>query len=302
MRIQLIIGILTFVSTFSTVVASPVWEGGGEKKGGSDSAATTGDAANASEGVVIRRLNISAADINPDFGKVARWDTSDINMYHVDMVNFQDTLIYSFEGEGSMNYTVPRQGRVTSGFGYRRLFGRKFHKGLDIDLETGDTIVAALDGKIRIARYGNGYGNFVVISHQGGLETVYGHMSQLEVKEGDVVKSGQPIGLGGSTGQSTGSHLHFEIRVFGEQVDPSWVLDQNTLKPIAPVIKIEKSWFYYLGENPESHEAPVHVVTVGETLENIAAMYETDVNTLLLLNGLDPATTEIVEGTRLKLE
>ncbi len=299
MRIQLIIGILTFVSTFSTGLASPIWEGGGEKKGGSDSAATAGDAATADEGVVIRRLNISVADINPDFGKVARWDTSDINMYHVDMVNFPDTLIYNFAQGGLLNYTVPRQGRVTSGFGYRSLFGRKFHKGLDIDLETGDTIVAAMDGKIRIARYGKGYGNFVVISHQGGLETVYGHMSQLEVHEGQVVKSGEPIGLGGSTGQSTGSHLHFEIRVFGEQVDPSWVIDEATLMPIKPVAKIEKSWFYYLGE---PHDETTHVVAVGETLDQIATMYETDTNTLLLINGLDPATTTVPEGTHLKVE
>ncbi len=299
MRIQLIIGFLTFVSTFSLGIASPVWEGGGEKKGGSDSAATAGDAATADEGVVIRRLNISVADINPDFGKVARWDTSDINMYHVDMVNFSDTLIYNFADQGPMHYTVPRQGRVTSGFGYRSLFGRKFHKGLDIDLETGDTIVAAMDGKIRIARYGKGYGNFVVISHQGGMETVYGHMSQLEVQEGQVVKSGQPIGLGGSTGQSTGSHLHFEIRVFGEQVDPSMVIDEVTLKPIKPVVKIEKSWFYYLGEPTD---APIHVVAAGETLDQIATMYETDANTLLLLNDLDPATTVVAEGTKLKVE
>jgi murein DD-endopeptidase MepM/ murein hydrolase activator NlpD len=260
---------------------------------------TSGGLTVPTEGLSIRRLNISVSDLNPDYGKVARWDTSEINTYHVDMTRFQDTLVYSFDiSANGMKYTIPRYGRVTSGFGYRNLFGRRFHKGLDIDLETNDTIVAALDGKIRIARYGRGYGNFVVISHNGGLETVYGHMSQLEVHEGQEVKSGQPIGLGGSTGQSTGSHLHFELRVFGEQVDPSWVLDLNTLQPRTSVIKIDKSWFSYLLDN----EAPVHVVSAGETIEQIALLYEMDPQSLIRLNALDAATTTVPEGTRLKLE
>jgi murein DD-endopeptidase MepM/ murein hydrolase activator NlpD len=296
MRLQLIIGILTTVFTFSEALAAPV-DGGVEKKSAADSVAVKGDAASLREGVNITRLNISIADINPDYGKVARWDTSDINMYHVDMTQFQDTMVYNFS-DAKWQYTVPRMGRVTSGFGKRALFGRKFHKGLDIDLETGDTIVAAMSGKVRIARYGNGYGNMVVISHAGGLETLYGHMSQLDVHEGQEVMSGQPIGLGGSTGQSTGSHLHFEVRVLGEQVDPSWVIDQNTLRPITNVIKIDKSWFSYL---QDMIETPIHVVIAGETIDQICAMYEMDRATLLQLNSLD-GTTEVTEGTRLKLE
>lgn len=299
MRIQLILGILIFVYSVTSLQAAPTFGGGGDNHGGNDSVVASLPAAPANEGVVIRRLNISVAEINPDFGKVARWDTSDINMYHVDMTLFPDTLVYHFNTEGGIKFTVPRQGRITSGFGFRRLFGRKFHKGLDIDLETGDTIVAAMDGKIRIARYGKGYGNFVVISHEGGLETVYGHMSELHVKEGEMIASGQPIGLGGSTGQSTGSHLHFELRVFGEQVDPSWVLDANTLMPLASTIKIDRSWFNYLLENSET---PFHIVAPGETIDQIAAMYEMDAASILQLNVLDPATTELPEGTRLRLE
>lgn len=300
MRIQLIIGLLAFVSTFSPVFAVPNLGGGGENKGGIDSAAVEDNAPLPFEGIRMRRLNISVAEINPDFGKVARWDTSDINMYHVDMTQFRDTVVYSLDpSKGGMQYTIPRVGRVTSGFGYRSLFGRKFHKGLDIDLETGDAIVAALDGKVRIARYGNGYGNFVVISHKDGLETLYGHMSELKVHEGQEVKSGELIGLGGSTGQSTGSHLHFELRVFGEQVDPSWVLDMNTLMPRTNLLKIDKGWFSYLFEHSE---VPVHVVSAGETLEQIGAIYEMDAAMLILLNGLDAEATAVPEGTRLKLE
>ncbi len=88
-------------------------------------------------------------------------------------------------------------------------------------------------------------------------------------------------------------------QVFGEQVDPSMVIDEVTLKPIKPVVKIEKSWFYYLGEPTD---VPLHVVAAGETLDQIATMYETDANTLLLLNDLDPATTVVAEGTKLKVE
>ncbi len=300
MRIQLIIGLLTTVFTFSTGFAAPVLDGGTEKRPGADSTAARGDVSPASEGVQVKKLHITANDINPDFGKVARWDTADINMYHVDMTSFQDTLVYNFmDDQNVWKYTVPHQGIVTSGFGKRALFGRKFHKGLDIDLETGDAVVAALEGKVRIARYNKGYGNMVVISHAGGLETLYGHMSQLNVQEGDIVQSGQLIGLGGSTGQSTGAHLHFEIRVFGEQVDPSWVIDTNTLMPRTAVVKIDKSWFQHL---MEMREVEMHVVAAGETIEQICAMYEMDRATLLLVNNLDETTTELAEGMRLKLD
>jgi murein DD-endopeptidase MepM/ murein hydrolase activator NlpD len=300
MRIQLIIGLLTIVSTLSTGFAAPAWDGGTEKRPGADSTASRSDASPSSEGVIIRRLHISATDVNPDLGKVARWDTADINMYHVDMTQFQDTLVYNLMDENSAwKYTIPRQGMVTSGFGKRALFGRKFHKGLDIDLETGDPVVAAFEGKVRIARYNRGYGNMVVISHEGGLETLYGHLSQLDVQEGQIVKSGDQIGLGGSTGQSTGAHLHFEIRVLGEQVDPSWVIDSNTLMPLTSVVKIDKSWFQHL---MEMREVEMHVVAAGESVEQIAAMYEMDRATLLLLNGLEETTTELAVGMRLKLD
>jgi murein DD-endopeptidase MepM/ murein hydrolase activator NlpD len=300
MRFQLIIGLLTIVSTLTTGFAAPSWDGGTEKRSGADSTALRSDASPSSEGVVIRRLHISASDVNPNLGQVARWDTADINMYNVDMTQFQDTLVYHLQDENSAwKYTIPRKGMVTSGFGVRSLFGRRFHKGLDIDLETGDPIVAAFEGVVRIARYNKGYGNMVVISHEGGMETLYGHMSQLDVQEGQIVQSGQQIGLGGSTGQSTGAHLHFEIRIMGEQVDPSWVISTETLMPLTPVVKVDKTWFQHLAE---MREVDMHVVVAGETVDQIAALYELDRATLLQLNGLEESTTQLTEGTRLKLD
>jgi murein DD-endopeptidase MepM/ murein hydrolase activator NlpD len=112
---------------------------------------------------------------------------------------------------------------VTSNFGSR--WGRQ-HKGLDIKVYIGDTIRAAFSGKVRIVRYeGGGYGNYVVIRHPNGLETIYGHLSKQLVKENENVRAGEPIGLGGNTGRSTGSHLHFETRLCGVALNPALLFD-----------------------------------------------------------------------------
>ena len=112
---------------------------------------------------------------------------------------------------------------VTSNFGRR--WGR-MHKGIDVKVYIGDTIRAAFSGKVRIVRYeARGYGNYVVIRHYNGLETIYGHMSKHLVKENQVVKAGDPIGLGGNTGRSTGSHLHFETRLCGVALNPALMFD-----------------------------------------------------------------------------
>ena len=123
-------------------------------------------------------------------------------------------------------FSMPTTSRkVTSLFGYRPRF-KRVHKGIDVKVYTGDTIYAAFEGKIRVVKYeANGYGNYVVIRHNNGLETIYGHLSKHLVRVNDVVKSGQPIGLGGNTGRSFGSHLHFETRICGEPIDPALLFD-----------------------------------------------------------------------------
>jgi murein DD-endopeptidase MepM/ murein hydrolase activator NlpD len=121
-------------------------------------------------------------------------------------------------------FAMPTSSRViTSQFGHR--WGR-MHKGLDIKVYIGDTIRAAFDGKIRVVNYeGDGYGNYVVIRHNNGLETIYGHMSKHLVREDQMVHAGDPIGLGGNTGRSTGSHLHFETRLCGVALNPALLFD-----------------------------------------------------------------------------
>lgn len=114
---------------------------------------------------------------------------------------------------------------VTSHYGYRRSFRRQ-HYGTDIKVFVGDTIRAAFSGKIRVVEYERkGYGKYVIIRHPNGLETVYGHMSKHLVTPNQIVKAGDPIGLGGNTGRSTGSHLHFETRFLGQFIDPEKIFD-----------------------------------------------------------------------------
>ena len=129
------------------------------------------------------------------------------------------------------NYKVDLRGfamptpsrKITSKFGPR--WGRQ-HKGLDIKVYIGDTIYAAFDGKVRIVKYNaGGWGYYVVLRHPNGLETLYGHLSKQLVKEDEIVRAGQPIGLGGNSGASTGSHLHFETRLLGTAINPALMFD-----------------------------------------------------------------------------
>ncbi len=129
------------------------------------------------------------------------------------------------------NYQVDLRGfcmptpsrRVTSKFGRR---WRRQHEGIDVKVYTGDTIYAAFDGKARVVKYNRGgWGYYILLRHPNGLETLYGHLSKQLVKEDEIVKAGQPIGLGGNTGRSFGSHLHFEIRLLGKAINPELMFD-----------------------------------------------------------------------------
>lgn len=119
------------------------------------------------------------------------------------------------------NFIWPVRGRITSPYGARVLNGRKeFHSGIDIGAPTGTTIVAAESGRVSYSGYMRGYGNVIILSHDRGYSTVYAHCSVRLVKKGQYVKKGSIIGKVGSTGNATGSHLHFEIRVSGKPGNP----------------------------------------------------------------------------------
>lgn len=181
---------------------------------------------------------------------------------------------------------------VTSKYGPRR---RRMHKGIDLKVQKGDTIRAAFSGKIRIRNYERrGYGYYLVIRHPNGLETVYGHLSKFLVERDEIVKAGQPIGLGGNTGRSTGSHLHFETRFLGQAINPDEIIDFENSAPHQDVfvfrnVKINgrKSNIYTSSNN----QMVYHRVKSGDTLGKIARMYGTSVSELCRLNGLKSTST-----------
>jgi murein DD-endopeptidase MepM/ murein hydrolase activator NlpD len=129
------------------------------------------------------------------------------------------------EGEGASGmFSWPVTGTITSPFGWRsNPFGGapEFHQGLDIAAPTGTTVTAAASGTVIMAQWYGGYGNYILIDHGGGYSTGYGHLSAIYVSNGQTVQKGQAIGAVGSTGESTGPHLHFEVRINGKPVDPA---------------------------------------------------------------------------------
>mgnify|MGYP002624643514 CR=1 FL=1 len=171
------------------------------------------------DSVEIQRLFEQENLANPGEDLYPSWEDKYINMYgNVPLPSeFKIDL---------RNFCMPTANRiVTSRYGYRPRFRRQ-HKGLDINAYKGDTIRAAFDGKVRVVTFQKGgYGNVVVIRHPNGLETVYGHLSKHLTKPDKTVKAGEPIGLAGSTGRSTGTHLHFETRLCGVALNPALMFD-----------------------------------------------------------------------------
>ena len=210
------------------------------------------------------------------------------------------------------DFCMPTTNRVlTSNFGHR--WGRQ-HKGLDIKVYIGDTIRAAFSGKVRIVRYeGRGYGKYIVIRHYNGLETIYGHLSQQLVTENQEVRAGDVIGLGGNTGRSTGSHLHFETRLCGVALNPAIMFDFRNQDVVDDYYMFRKSTYqkesqianrlrgvggmdFESDEETEManaapaasyrHESRFHKVRKGETVYSIARKRGTTVDTIMKLNHL----------------
>ncbi len=147
------------------------------------------------------------------------WDSQAVNPYG------NNVAIPQRKNINVADYHIPVPGPVTSNFGWRPRFGR-MHKGVDLRLSVGDTVRAAFSGKVRLTKYNaGGYGYYVVIRHDNGMETLYGHLSRFIVKPNQRVKAGDPIALGGNTGRSTGPHLHFETRYLGIAINPAAIFD-----------------------------------------------------------------------------
>jgi murein DD-endopeptidase MepM/ murein hydrolase activator NlpD len=250
----------------------------------------------------------------PSHDLYASWDTSKAHPYNFNEIFKNDSVAIRLVGEAECQFVLPYKGNLTSLFGWRRY---RPHFGTDINLETGDSVVAAFDGMVRIARYYHGYGNCVIIRHNNGLETVYAHLSKILVESGQLVFAGNLLGLGGNTGHSYGSHLHFEIRYLGQALDTQDFIDYETgeLKSnIFVVRKLDVENKYDLRALHYRHKHDlmarkygkysakkgVYFVRRGDTLGAIARRTGSTVKSICKKNKIRPTTTLRI-GQRLKI-
>lgn len=224
------------------------------------------------------------------------------------------TIHYRHQGSAARDtidlsgYHHPANYRITSNYGFRH---RRMHRGVDLGYPEGTPVSAAWDGIVRISKGTSntgGYGNLVVIRHDNGLETYYGHLSRRLVNPGQVVKAGDIIGLGGNTGRSYGSHLHFEVRYLGMDINPSRLIDFDNFKLKFDTLYI--SGYTVSVPNPTVQPVPnekpkpsgtpqYYKVRKGDNLGKIAAKYHTTVSKIKKLNHL--RGDFIREGQRLRV-
>lgn len=235
------------------------------------------------------------------------WDTACTNPYKLEYKDMPYSwTLWLVDSLGQ--YHCPYQGDVyyRGKFGIRR--GRR-HQGVDLPLKTGTPIYAAFTGKVRVSKTMGGYGNIVIIRHENGIETFYGHLSKRNVEAGDWVNAGDVIGLGGSTGRSTGPHLHFETRYQGFAFDPQWLIDFKTGELRHRLFILKKKFFDIhsnyaqdfedewkneeedKAEDAEKAAMRYYKIKSGDTLGSIARRNGTTVSALCKLNGITPKTT-----------
>lgn len=206
-------------------------------------------------------------------------------------------------------FCMPTMGYMTSPYGYRRRF-RRNHKGVDLKVQIGDTIRAAFSGYVRLTKFERrGYGYYVILTHNDGFETIYGHLSKFLVEPGEFVKAGTPIALGGNTGRSTGPHLHFETRYMGYAINPAAIFDFENKTTHTDVYTFNKSSYTKARDySPKSTKkksgnatasSGSYKVRKGDTLDKIARRNGTTVAKLRRLNGIKNDKLSI--GQRIKL-
>ena len=229
------------------------------------------------------------------------WDTTKIQVYTTELKDIPISMVIDLV-DTLKSYHYPFKGRVTSKYGPRR---RRIHQGTDIDLETGDPVYATFDGRVRICTYvRGGYGNLVILRHDNGLETFYGHLSEIMVRPNEWVTAGQQIGKGGNTGRSTGSHLHYEMRYKGQTFDPERLIDCTTGDLRRETFLLKRTYFSPYSRFTQDFDEEVqsdeedkkiaaeaaaikyHIVKRGDTLGRIAINNHTTVTKLCQLNGI----------------
>lgn len=224
----------------------------------------------------------------PAFDIYPEWD----NEFGYRGVKVPDT--YTFD---LTDFCMPTPNtKITDIFGYRPR-RRRAHYGLDVKVNVGDTIRSAFSGKVRIVKNQGrrGYGKYIVIRHDNGLETIYGHLSKQLVEENQLVQAGDVIGLGGNTGRSTGSHLHFETRFMGVAINPAFMFDFEKQDIVADSYTYNAKKQRATGKGGTTATASagggeVYKVKSGDTLSRIAARQGVTINQLCKLNGITTKT------------
>jgi murein DD-endopeptidase MepM/ murein hydrolase activator NlpD len=220
------------------------------------------------------------------------WDSKAVNPYGIDGKLFKDTLkIVLFDSASKWSAPI-RNTAITSNFGFRTY---RWHYGTDLRLNVGDSVTAVFDGIVRMAKFDRrGYGNYVLIRHNNGLETLYGHLSKTNVVVGQVVKAGEAIGLGGNTGRSSGPHLHFEVRYQGNAIDPYVLFNfENDTLFTSNEFTLTPSHFKYLTEAKAKRKVTsgrYHKVRRGDTLSGLSRKYGVSTAKLCKLNRISKRT------------
>ncbi len=234
-----------------------------------------------------------------------KWDTLNIRIGRTDWSKIPDTTLLVYNDISENNFVFPFKGKLISRYGRR---DGRFHAGMDIKLNRGDTVVSAFDGKVRIARTISGYGKLIVVRHDNGLETVYGHLSHYLVKVNDIVKAGEPIGLGGRTGRASTDHLHFETRILGEHFDPSKIIDFDSFCLKSNCLAMDKDNLGFgTKESPivaasgNSDNSRYVKIKSGDTLYALALKHKTTVDRICKLNGISRKKVLKI-GSRLRIE
>ncbi len=233
------------------------------------------------EDIFISLSGFYDSSIYPSNSMYDKWDTYQLfSQGSSELKPGESRTLVLEDTANECRFYNPFRGLITSNFGWRD--GRS-HNGIDIDLQVWDPVIAAFDGMVRVARNHNGYGRVVIIRHYNGLETLYAHLHRFKVKTGDILEAGQVIGLGGSSGRSTGSHLHFEVRYKGSPLNPRSIIDFNNNNLKSSNIKLIKTKYSYAAVPEGLH---FHTVKSGESLYKIANVYGTSIDKLCNINGI----------------
>lgn len=237
---------------------------------------------------LIRQINAEMSAY-PAYNLYPTWENTRVHAFSKNVV-IPDTFRIDMTG-----FCMPTTNtKITSKFGPRR---RRMHNGIDVKVYIGDTIRAAFGGKVRMVKYERrGYGKYVVIRHENGLETIYGHLSKQMVNEDQYVEAGEVIGLGGNTGRSTGSHLHFETRFLGQAINPALLFDFEKQDIVADSYLFQKGKNRYRRANSSSviasnGDIQYYKVRKGDSLSRIAKKTGTSIDALCKLNKISRRTT-----------